>query len=120
MNYEWPIFSVTDNNFPEIALDMFRFQYETNPVYHSYVDAICVKPALVDAIEKIPFLPISFFKTDEIKTGKFNAERIFESSGTTKTINSRHHIKKTSLYIESFTKGFKNIYGEPGEWCILG
>jgi phenylacetate-coenzyme A ligase PaaK-like adenylate-forming protein len=120
MSFEWPIFSVTDNNFQELALDIFRFQYESNPVYHSYVDALGVKPDLINAIEKIPFLPISFFKTDEIKTGKFNAEIIFESSGTTKTITSHHHIRKTSLYIESFTRGFKNIYGEIDEWCILG
>ena len=120
MSCEWPIFSVTDNNFQELTLEICRFQYESNSVYHSFVDAIGVKPATIDAIENIPFLPISFFKTDEIKTGKFNAEIIFESSGTTKTINSRHHIRKTSLYIESFTKGFKNIYGEIDEWCILG
>jgi len=120
MSIEWSIFSVTDNNFRELALEIFRFQYESNPIYHSYVDALGVNLPLVDTIEKIPFLPISFFKTDEIKSGKFNAEIIFESSGTTKTINSRHHIKKTSVYIDSFTSGFKNIYGEIDEWCILG
>jgi hypothetical protein len=120
MSYEWPIFSVTDNNFQEIAIEIFRFQYDSNLVYRSYVDALGVKPHLVDVIEKIPFLPISFFKTDEIKAGKFNVERIFESSGTTQTISSRHHVKYVSLYVESFTRGFENIYGKIENWCILG
>jgi len=74
----------------------------------------------VDEIEKIPFLPISFFKTDEIKTGKFNAEVIFKSSGTTQTINSQHHVKDVSIYIQSFTTTFKKIYGDTQEWCVLG
>jgi len=74
----------------------------------------------VDEIEKIPFLPISFFKTDEIKAGKFKAEVIFKSSGTTQTINSQHHVKDVSIYTQSFTTAFKKIYGDLQEWCILG
>ncbi|HEX6171984.1 MAG TPA: acyl transferase, partial [Chitinophagaceae bacterium] len=73
-----------------------------------------------DEIEKIPFLPISFFRTDEIKTGKFNAEVIFKSSGTTQTINSQHYIKDVSIYVQSFTTAFEKIYGELKDWCILG
>ena len=74
----------------------------------------------MDEIEKIPFLPISFFKTDEIKTGKFNAEVIFKSSGTTQTINSQHHVKDVSIYIQSFTTAFEKMYGILKGWCILG
>jgi len=122
MNGEWhdKIFSVTESGFSQLALDIFHFQYEANSVYNSYVNALGKKPSDVDEIEKIPFLPISFFKTDEIKTGKFNAEIIFKSSGTTQTINSQHHVKDLSIYIQSFTTAFKKIYGEPLEWCVLG
>jgi Acyl-protein synthetase, LuxE. len=86
MNGEWhdKIFSVTEKGFRQLALDIFHFQYGANKVYNSYVNALGKAPSSVDEIEKIPFLPISFFKTDEIKTGKFNAEVIFKSSGTTK------------------------------------
>lgn len=122
MSCEWrdKIFSVTAGSFREIALEIFRFQYASNPVYHSYVDTLGIKPVKVDALENIPFLPISFFKTDEIKTGKFNAEAIFESSGTTQTTNSHHHVKDVSLYVESFTRGFINVYGQITQWCVLG
>ena len=122
MTCEWhdKIFSLRQNGFQKLALEVFRFQYENNPVYNSYVNALGIKPATVDQIEKIPFLPISFFKTDEIKTGKFNAEVIFESSGTTQTINSHHHVKNISIYAESFTQTFENMYGKINDWCILG
>jgi hypothetical protein len=122
MNSEWhdKIFSVTESRFRQLALDTFHFQYEANKVYNSYVNALGIIPSVVDEIEKIPFLPISFFKTDEIKTGKFNAEVIFKSSGTTQTINSQHHVKDMSFYTQSFTRAFKNIYGDPQEWCVLG
>ena len=122
MNSEWhdKIFSVTESGFRQLALDIFHFQYEANSVYNSYVNALGKTPSDVDEIEKIPFLPISFFKTDEIKTGKFNAEVIFKSSGTTQIINSQHHVKDVSIYIQSFTTTFKKIYGDTQEWCVLG
>ena len=122
MNGEWhdKIFSVAESGFRQLALDIFHFQYEANPVYNSYVNALGKTPSDVDEIEKIPFLPISFFKTDEIKTGKFNAEVIFKSSGTTQTINSQHHVKDVSIYTQSFTTAFKKIYGDPQKWCVLG
>src|SRR6185436_21003187 len=122
MNSEWhdKIFSVTEKSFKKLALDIFHFQYKANSVYNSYVNALGKKTSDVDEIEKIPFLPISFFKTDEIKTGKFNAEIIFKSSGTTQTINSQHYVKDVSIYTQSFTTAFKKIYGDPQKWCVLG
>src|SRR6187397_2936713 len=112
MNSEWhyKIFTVTESGFRQLALEIFHFQYEANSVYRSYVNALGKTPSGVDKIEKIPFLPISFFKTDEIKAGKFNAEVIFKSSGTTHTINSQHHVKDVSIYTKSFTRAFEKLY----------
>lgn len=74
----------------------------------------------IDSIEKIPFLPISFFKTHEVVTGTFQPEIIFESSGTTGENTSRHFLKSIDLYKKSFTKGFNLFYGDISKWCILG
>jgi hypothetical protein len=122
MNGEWhdKIFLVTERSFRQLALDIFHFQYGANKIYNSYVNALGKTPSDVDEIEKIPFLPVSFFKTDEIKTGKFNAEVIFKSSGTTQAINSQHHVKDVSIYVKSFTSGFEKMYGDLKGWCILG
>lgn len=78
------------------------------------------KPETIDSIEKIPFLPIQFFKTNIVKTTEFEPKIIFESSGTTQTINSKHYIKSLDLYKTSFTKGFELFYGPVNEWCIIG
>ncbi len=88
-------------------------------LYQTYVNSISVNPASVDTIEKIPFLPISFFKTHKVATTDFEPEIIFESSGTTGDNTSRHYIKSASLYKKSFLKAFNLFYGNPLEWCIL-
>jgi hypothetical protein len=79
-----------------------------------------INPEEINSIEKIPFLPISFFKSHHVITTKFEPEIIFESSGTTGANTSRHFVKKLSLYKKSFTKGFQLFYGDPKQWCILG
>ncbi|HRN56738.1 MAG TPA: acyl transferase, partial [Agriterribacter sp.] len=69
---------------------------------------------------QIPFLPVSFFKTHRVQSTLFEPQMIFESSGTTQTINSKHYIKDITLYTESFLKGFVQFYGDPRNWCIIG
>lgn len=89
-------------------------------MYKKYTDSIGVIPANVDSVEKIPYLPISFFKTHHIATTAFEPEIVFESSGTTGKNTSRHFVKSASLYQKSFLKAFHLFYGNPADWCILG
>lgn len=114
------IFEVNDDSFETIALEVFNFQAENNPVYGDFVRALKIDPASVRSIVQIPFLPIRFFKSHEVKTGEFEPQSVFESSGTTGNINSRHLVKDLSLYEESFIKGFELFYGSIKEWCIIG
>lgn len=114
------IFNVDEKKLPQTAIEIFHFQYQQNPLYKAFTDALHVHPENVKTIQQIPFLPISFFKSHDVKTTDFNAEAIFESSGTTQTSNSRHYVKEVSLYKESFLKGFEKFYGEINEWCIIG
>ena len=113
------IFSVTAETFTDTALTIFRFQYENNTVYRQFCNALKVNPGNVDALNKIPFLPISFFKTHTITTTDFAAAAIFESSGTTQTINSKHLVKDIGLYEKSFTTAFDLFYGAATDWCII-
>ena len=103
-----------------MALELFKAQYQNNTVYQKYVDALKINPDSVNSIESIPFLPISFFKTHEVKTTTFDPEIIFESSGTTGQNTSRHFVKSLSVYQQSFMKTFTSFYGNPQSWCILG
>ncbi|MDQ6761931.1 MAG: acyl transferase, partial [Bacteroidota bacterium] len=83
------------------------------------MNALGLVPGEVTSVEKIPFLPIRFFKSMAVKTTEFQPESIFESSGTTGENTSRHYIKNNSVYRESFLKGFTHFYGSPQQWCIL-
>lgn len=107
-------------NFTEKALEVFHFQYENNKVYRAYCDILKTVPADVNTLEKIPFLPIQFFKNKQIKTTAFEPVIIFESSGTTGSINSKHFVKDLSVYEESFIKCFRNFYGNEKQICIIG
>jgi phenylacetate-coenzyme A ligase PaaK-like adenylate-forming protein len=114
------IFSVSSKTFSKYALDVFIQQYESNIIYRSWVNALGVQPHTVQTINEIPFLPVSFFKTQKIVAGEFEPQVVFESSGTTQTINSKHLVKDVELYKQSFIKGFEYFYGNIDDWCIIG
>ncbi len=114
------IFSVTQQNFEALALKVFRYQYAQNLVYKKWVKALSVNIDDISGIMQIPFMPVTFFKQHAITTGQFKPEVVFESSGTTHSVNSRHLVKDVSIYKKSFTKGFTRFYGNPEGWCIIG
>ncbi|WP_332737069.1 LuxE/PaaK family acyltransferase [Flavihumibacter sp.] len=114
------IFNVESIGIESLALEVFQYQYHNNPLYRLFCDQLGRYPELVNGMTDIPFLPISFFKTHEIRTGDFKPVTWFESSGTTGSVNSRHYIKGLELYEESFTRCFRQFYGDPADWCILG
>ncbi|MEI9933414.1 MAG: acyl transferase [Ferruginibacter sp.] len=116
---EKKIFNASEVNFDSLALEIFHYQYQHNIVYNQYCNVLQVDIDKIDSIEKIPFLPISFFKTHIITTTLFEPQTIFESSGTTQTINSKHLVRDIHLYKESFTKTFQLFYGNPKDWCVL-
>ncbi len=106
--------------FEKKAIELFHFQNQNNIIYKNWCDTINVNADDVKNILQIPFLPISFFKTHKVITGNFSAEVIFESSGTTQTINSKHFIKHINIYKKSFLKAFELFYGDIKDWCIIG
>lgn len=120
MELEKELFQVTEKGFDRLALDVFRFQYENNPLYKAYTDQLGVRVASVDGLTGIPFLPVSFFKTHAVRTTDFSPEAVFESSGTTGMGGSRHEVRKLALYKKSFTEGFELFYGPVKDWCVIG
>lgn len=114
------IFAASPEHFNRLALEVFLFQYQNNSLYRSHCDNLKIAPGSVDKPGKIPFLPISAFKTHAVKTGQFEPEAVFESSGTTGQLSSKHFVQDLSIYRESFSKCFQHFYGNPEEKCILG
>jgi hypothetical protein len=118
--YDHKIFTIGAKDFEPLALEIFRFQYDNNPVYHEYVNALQISVPAITAITEIPFLPIRFFKSHAVITTVFSPEIVFESSGTTGSVASRHLIKNIALYETDFTSGFEFFYGPVKDWCIIG
>ena len=114
------LFNITEQHFEPLALKIFRFQYHQNPFYRQYCDSINIQIQKIQQLEHIPFLPIQFFKTKEIRSLDFEPETIFESSGTTGSVTSRHFVKDTGLYEESFLRSFNLFYGDIESFCIIG
>jgi hypothetical protein len=113
------IFSVDAGSFAECCLQVFRFQYQNNPVYRQWCDMVGCRVEMISRVEEIPFLPISFFKSHRVVSTDFEAEVVFESSGTTQANSSKHYLRSAGLYKESFLKTFRMCYGAPEEYCIL-
>ncbi len=119
-----PIFSPgqfpTDpESFTRLAMETFHRQALFNPVYKRYLDLLKVDPLAVTAIDRIPFLPIEFFKTEKVVTGEEAVSRVFESSGTTGMLTSKHFITREDIYLDSLETGFRRVFGDPAKWCFL-
>jgi hypothetical protein len=125
------IFNINNRSQADVINDVFQFQYENNPVYKQWCDLLGISNWELGSGQSIgtnskfqipnyPFLPISFFKSHSIKTTEFEPQLIFESSGTTQTINSKHLIKEIEVYRRSFLTAFEMAYGRVEDWCIIG
>ena len=117
-NFE-KIFNIQNHSdFKKQCLDIYHFQYQNNYVYQNYCNMICENPININEINKIPFLPISFFKTKKIlSVDKF--EKVFYSSGTTTKSRSKHFISDLKLYQESFINNFRLNYGDINQYTII-
>jgi hypothetical protein len=119
-NLKSNIFNVHEDNFEALSIEVFHYQYANNAIYRKYCDLTTRDIGAIKQLHEIPFLPIQFFKSQQITTGSFDAETIFESSGTTGSINSKHYVKDLNWYTKSFLEGFDLFYGNIEEYCILG
>jgi len=114
------IFSIdSDSDFNTLALEIFRYQYENNPVYNEYVSILGRPVEKINNIRDIPFLPIDFFRTKKVLTGSDNVQAVFMSSGTTGQEHSKHYVSDIQLYKKSFRKCFEYYYGDIKDYCIL-
>ena len=109
----------SESAFAEKALELFKFQFEENPVYRSFCDLLYIHPSDVQKLEDIPFLPIEFFKTHKVVSSKKDIQQTFTSSGTTGNVVSQHHVADLNIYKTSFQKGFSHFYGNIKDYTIL-
>ena len=105
------LWELAPDQFWETSKIIFNWQAAHNPVYKQWV--------ALNKSSAIPFLPISFFKTQDVFIGE-KPVNLFESSGTTQDVKSHHWVQDLSLYEASFLKGFELFYNKPSHYCIIG
>ena len=113
------ITNINAGSFEKIAIQVFQYQATYNPLYAEYLQLIHQPLSSVKTLKDIPFLPVAFFKSHEIKSGKWESRQIFTSSGTTGSATSRHHVRDLDWYQQVSMQCFKPFYGEVSEYCIL-
>ncbi len=115
------LFSVkSEEDFNNLALQIFHYQLLNNKVYNAFVNQFSINSNEIKHYTEIPFLPIEFFKSQEVICGyRKSSDVIFTSSSTTSQIPSRHIVSNISVYEKSFLKGFEYFYGNPNEYAII-
>lgn len=120
MKLEEKIFHVSDGEeFNILAIEIFRYQLKTNPVYSKYFHHLGRGLETIKTVEQIPFLPIEMFREHQVISGNTMSSIIFESSGTSGQKSSKHYIVSKELYEQSFLRTFTANFGNPEEFCIL-
>lgn len=107
------------SDFEAVAFRIFQYQYAYNELYQSFCRHIGRTPTNVRELTDIPFLPIQFFKTHHIRTGNFDVELIFKSSGTTRRDRSQHLVRDSALYQTVSRRIFERNYGALEDYTIL-
>ena len=107
----------SESDFEQMSLKLFHYQMENNPIYSSYA-ALILKGRIPVNIYEIPFLPIYFFKQEQIICKGKSVEEVFLSSGTTGG-QSKHLVSNLSLYEKSYMETFRKFYGDINDYCIL-
>lgn len=90
-------------DFEALADEIWSYQLAHNPVVARFHQLWG---------EREFFLPIRFFKEMEVKTGEWEPELIFGSSGTTGQQRSQHFVRDADLYRRSLREGFRHFYGD--------
>ncbi len=113
------LLNIDADGFDELALELFRYQVAYNPIYRNYIYYLRKDPNSVKKIEDIPFLPIGLFKSHQVKTGDWQSVQVFESSGTTGAVTSKHHLPEPDFYLKHSQAIFEKMYGPLNQYHIL-
>lgn len=119
-SFEQVLYTVNDSTFDNIALRIFYKQAKENKVYRDFIGFLGIEPTSIERLNKIPFLPIAFFKSHDVVTGNEGMpEIIFTSSGTSGAASSRHIVPQLSFYLSNAKRNFEFFFGSLSQYHIL-
>lgn len=111
--------TVKPDRFEEVCMELFRYQATENQLYKEFLRLLAINIADVSCPEEIPFLPVELFKNYRIKTGDWEVQEVFTSSGTMGSSTSMHLLRDPDWYRDLSIHGFEQRYGSIKDWCIL-
>jgi hypothetical protein len=113
------IYGINDIAFEAVALELWGFQYEWNPLYRNFCDSLGASRWNIHSLADIPFLPVTMFRDHIVKTGDWGPVKVFHSSGTTGSHPGQHFIRDLSWYHKMAERCFSTYYGDPGSYTWL-
>ena len=107
----------TDDQFDQLALRQFAYQYESNAPFRSFCQRRGATPRNVRAWSDIPAVPIDAFKAMELRSEPASAtERVFMTSGTTgRAARGRHFHPQLDVYDLSMKRYFAQRFMQGAE-----
>lgn len=109
----------TEEDFNLHCLETYQFQLQHCQVYRDYVTLLGRRKNDVQHYSEIPFMPIEFFKTQQILTAGMQPQIVFSSSGTTGMVTSKHFVADVTIYERTFRRIFETFYGPLHDIAIL-
>ncbi len=104
-----------DHEFKKMIDIAFDIQISEQPLYQRFIELT----HNISRTYPVTFLPIRFFRSNQILLKNLSPKGFFESSGTTDTINSKHFYHDLEWYEHSFNKTFQLFYGDPKKYVFI-
>ncbi len=118
-SFQQRVLNSESDNFDSLALQIFKYQANSNPVYQDYIHNLGLNGSDIKNLPDIPFMPISMFKYHDIKSEMWEPEVCYESSGTTSEKTSRHLIRDLQFYYQNALQLFEDYFGPIKDYTIL-
>lgn len=101
-----------EGGFADRALEVFRYQFEHNPAYRNYCEALGRTPENVSDWQEIPAVPTDVFKLPNTAMRCFPAAEVkgfFLTSGTTREVKGKHEYCDLELYEAAIKGGWREL-----------
>lgn len=101
----------SDAEFNRLALATYAYQKDANPAYARYLQLSGQAGARPTTWQEIPCLPLDLFRTQDLRSGQWEAQTVFTSSGTTGSATSRHPVRDLDRYVGNAAEDFERLTG---------
>lgn len=107
------------DDFETLAMQIFALQRERNVTYRRWLGLSGQGDATPQNWQEIPCLPITLFRGHDLRSGEWEPQTIFRSSGTTGADTSEMPVRSLASYREHCLRTFRDLVADPAEFTLL-